>query len=120
MRLLRMRLRLAWDIVVLVSSSTLFLGALPSRTQRTTPIHVFKSDDWAGQAKYRDRQLLVRFRPGTPSWAAQAAHADLGAQIARSWPSVEGLQLVRLPSGASFGASVKSIGEQSSRVYSRI
>lgn len=117
MRSSRMRSRLAWDVVVLVSSSTLLLGVLPSRTQRAAPIHVLKSDDWAGQAKYRDGQLLVRFRPGAPSWAAQAAHADVGAQIARSWPSVEGLQLVRLPSGVNLKQAIRTYRHNPAVLY---
>jgi hypothetical protein len=117
MHSLRMRSRLAWAVLVFASGSTLILEALPAQTQRTAPIHVFKSDDWTGQAKYREGQLLVRFRPSTPSWAAQAAHADVGAQITRSWPSVEGLQLVRLPAGVSLKQAIRTYRHNPAVLY---
>jgi len=113
----RMRASLAGAVFVLASCSSLFIGALESQTHGSDSVHVARSDDWAGQAKYRPGQLLVRFRSGTPSWAIQAAHGAVGGQVTRSWLSVDGLQLVRLPSGVNLKQAIRTYRHNPAVLY---
>jgi subtilisin family serine protease len=51
-----------------------------------------------------ERQLLVRFRPGTSPAAETAAHGALRAQLIHSYVSVPNLQLVRVASSQAASA----------------
>jgi len=83
----------------------------------TSNIRVVQKADWVGQPKYRQDQLLVRFRPGTQVPIMQAAHAALAAQIVKSWDSVEGLELVQLPAGTNLQNAIATYRRNSNVLY---
>ena len=58
-------------------------------------------------AKHVPDELLVRFAPGVPAKVKPAIHAGLGAKTAASYPTVDGLELVRLPKGTSVKRAIK-------------
>jgi len=79
----------------------LFSGVAAWRAQ-DRPQVIRKPPDrssWSGQPKYRSDEILVRFRAHVPAADINHLHAAIGTQIAKSWRSVEGLQLLRLPRG---------------------
>ena len=53
----------------------------------------------AGKGKYKEGELLIRFKDGVSQSAVQAAHTAAGATVVKSFPNVANLQLVKLPSG---------------------
>ncbi|MGA2813954.1 MAG: S8 family serine peptidase, partial [Candidatus Acidiferrum sp.] len=57
---------------------------------------------WDGQPKYKPDVILVRFRAGVSLQKADALHAAVKAQRVKTWSSIDGLQLVRLPGNANF------------------
>lgn len=117
MRLVRLRRTPAVRLVLLLGSLTLLFGALAAQSPRTESTHVIKKTDWVGQAKYRPGEVLVRFRAGTPQWAVQAAHAAVGGRVAKSWGSVDGLQLVRLPAGLTAREAIRKYRSDSNVLY---
>jgi len=78
---------------------------------------VAKQADWAGQPKYRPDEIIVRFRSGTSLAAVNALHQALGGQLARSWSSVEGLQLVRLAVGTSISDALRTYRQNRNVLY---
>ncbi len=57
--------------------------------------------DKISDTKYKDGELLVRFREGTSQTAIDLAHQNSGATLIRKFPNVTNLQHVKLPAGLS-------------------
>jgi subtilisin family serine protease len=55
---------------------------------------------WAGDPKYKTDEILVRFKPGVSPERIGSLHAASKVQKLKSWNSVEGLQLLKLPAGS--------------------
>ncbi len=53
--------------------------------------------------KFKDQELLVRFKKDVGKEDAKAVHAKHGAQVLRSYTVPEGLYLVKIPKGRSLG-----------------
>ncbi len=109
-------------VVSLVAFASLVLCLasirLPTAHAITPPnTQVVRRTSWAGQPKYRPGELLVRFRPGTQSSAMSAAHAELGAQVSKSWNSVRGLQLVRLPAQTKLKDAIRRYRKNPNVLY---
>lgn len=75
----------------------------PTQTERPP-----NRSSWANQPKYKSDQILVRFRPGTSAARVGAIHAASQSEKVRTWNSVEGLQLVRLPAGTAVRDALKT------------
>jgi len=95
------------------------LGQVPgaatdaSRSERKPP----RRADWAGQPKYRDGELLVRFRAGVSSERIRAIHAAIGARPTKTWESVPGLALVHLPAGTLAKDAIRSYRQNPEVLY---
>jgi len=63
-------------------------------------------------SKYVSDELLVRFALGVPASARAAAHAAIGASVVKSFETLDGLDLVKLPPGLKV--------EEAIRLYRRI
>ena len=57
--------------------------------------------------KYVPDQVLVRFRTGTAKASQDAVHSALGATVLRSFHTVAGLQVVKLPPGMSVAEALR-------------
>jgi subtilisin family serine protease len=97
-----------WAVALFMAVCLLGKGNSAVNAGGTTQVHVVSRKDWAGQPKYKPGEVLVRFRPGVPKQTIDRAHAVLGAQVARGWASVEGLQLVRLPAGLKLREAIRN------------
>src|SRR5215471_20425578 len=72
---------------------------------------------WNGQPKYKPGEILVRFRPGTAQEKINLVHAANNAQQLKSWASVEGLHLVRVPAGVSIKDAIKLYKQHTEVLY---
>ncbi|HET9804145.1 MAG TPA: S8 family peptidase, partial [Candidatus Acidoferrum sp.] len=72
---------------------------------------------WASQPKYKPDELLVRFRPGTTPEKRSIAHSAVKAEQVKSWPSVDGLQLVRVSAGVSIQDAIKLYRQRAEVLY---
>jgi subtilisin family serine protease len=102
---------------ILLTSYLFFLQSLSAQDVANSGIRVVRRTDWATQPKYRPDELLVRFRPGTQSQTMDAAHAAASASNVKSWASLDGLQLVRLPSGTNVQSAVASYRRNPAVLY---
>jgi len=91
--------------------------SVSAQTASTSSIHVVTRADWAGQPKYRPDELLVRFRPGIELQTTESIHSALQARVVKSWPSVEGLQLVQLATGANLQSTLAAYRQNPSVLY---
>lgn len=71
----------------------------------TSPPPEGSSLDAAGNP-YVAGEVLVRFKPGTGVKAAADAHSSVGAKKLREIDSIDGLELARLPRGASVESAI--------------
>ena len=94
-----------------------FAKIIPAQSLPKSKAHVIRRTDWAGQSKYRPDHILVRFRPGTAAELIASAHLATGAEITKSWRTVDGLQLVRLPGGARVKDFVQAYRNNSIVLY---
>jgi subtilisin family serine protease len=115
----RRRLSLAVALpFCLILSLLLILPRLASSQVVPSPgPHVAKQADWSDQPKYRPDEILVRFRSGTSSAAVGALHQAIGGHLVRSWSSIEGLQLIRLPTGTSIRDAVRAYRQNRNVLY---
>jgi hypothetical protein len=58
--------------------------------------------------KFVPGQVLVKFRPGVSSQAAAAAHISVNGDVLRTFSSVQGLQLVRVPAAMKMSTALAS------------
>src|SRR5208282_684410 len=84
---------------LILCSLYFFPGTLSAQVQLNLSAKPPNRSSWAGQPKYKQDEILVRFRPGVSAGRVNSLQAALKAQQLKSWASVEGLQLVRLPAG---------------------
>src|SRR5262249_29205236 len=75
------------------------------------------SSSWGSAPKYKADEILVRFRPGTSKEKIESVHTALKARQVKSWGSVEGLHLVRLPSGISIKDAIKLYRQRAEVLY---
>ncbi len=103
---------------VLLSLTWPFLAKIiTAQNLQSSKIHVAQRSDWSGQPKYRSDHILVRFRPGTAPNLVAAVHSAMNAQVVKSWGTVNGLQLVRLPAGARLKEFIRAYRSNSSVLY---
>src|SRR6267143_3365819 len=63
---------------------------------------------WGGLPKYKPDEILVRFRPGISQDRMNSVHSAMHVQHVKSWASVPGLQLLRLPAGTAIKDGVQA------------
>src|SRR2546421_11893166 len=100
--------RNVYAVSALVLMSTLAgpSGALGNTKHSDRP-HAPSKRDWASQPKFKPGQVLVRFRPGVPRQATEAAHPVGAGRTGKTWSLGEGPQLVHVPSGGSVGDALQ-------------
>jgi len=67
--------------------------------------------------KYAPDRVLVRFRSRTSKSVTQCIHAAIGADVLRTYSSVNNLQLVRLPAGTSVKEAIKAYQQNPDVAY---
>lgn len=67
--------------------------------------------------KHAPDRLLVRFRPGTPKFRAEAAHAAVQARVLRTFKAMPDLQLVSLPEGRRVEAALNAYRKDPAVLY---
>jgi subtilisin family serine protease len=102
---------------LLLTSYLLPLQFLSAQDAANPNMRVVTRTDWATQPKYRPGEILVRFRPATQPQTMDAAHAAVRANSVKSWASLDGLQLVRLPAGASLQSAIASYRRNPAVLY---
>lgn len=107
----------AYLALILVGWSLVAVASLSAQNAPTPGIQVIRRSDWTGQPKYRPDEVLVRFRPGTPTQTRQVAHAALNGRSIRTWASVDGLELVQLPAGANIQSAVVAYRQNPNVLY---
>jgi subtilisin family serine protease len=103
-------------VVTLAALYLLSIGSLHAQNGPAA-IPVIRKTDFAGQPKYRPDELLVRFRLGTSPQAKQTAHLVTRASSIRTWASIDGLELVRLPAGSSLQAAIAAYRQNPNVLY---
>ncbi len=63
------------------------------------------------------REIIVRFRPGTSASAMASARSSTGATLVRAFKTLTGMQVLRLPSSASAAAAVASLNARPDVLY---
>ncbi|MGH9789400.1 MAG: S8 family serine peptidase [Candidatus Acidiferrales bacterium] len=72
-----------------------------------------------GQPAYKPDEVLVRFKPGVPKPAMEAAHGAVRAQLLRSYTSAPRLQLVRLPAGIKVREALRAYRSNPDVLYAQ-
>ncbi len=67
--------------------------------------------------KYVPGHVLVKFRPGVRVSSVQAAHQAVLGQVVRTFPGVEGLELVRLAPGGNLSRALKAYRGNANVLY---
>jgi subtilisin family serine protease len=117
-----MRLQMRWFISLcfaahIFCSLLCFPKCLRAQNQPNLAIKPPNRASWAGQPKYKPDEILVRFRPGVSAGRVNSLHAALRAQQLKSWTSVAGLQLVRLPAGTRLKDALHAYGRSPDVLY---
>jgi subtilisin family serine protease len=84
---------------------------LPAGNQDIRPARVVTAKavlDSMANAKYKDGELLVKFRSGVASKTLMKAHEGMGATVLRKYEIVPNLQHVKLPAGMSVRQAVET------------
>ena len=100
-------------IAVLAVTSLLSLAAAPAEAGDDRP----RGSESALADKHVPDEILVRFARGVPLAAKAAAHARLGAHSVRSYASVDGLHLVKLPKTISVKEAIKLYQQRPDVLY---
>src|SRR5580658_8215153 len=76
-------------------------GRLSGQSQSHLTVEPPNRASWSQMPKYKADEILVRFRPNTSSEKMNSLLRTVHAQSMKSWASVPGLQLLRLPAGTN-------------------
>lgn len=71
----------------------------------------------ADAPKYASDRIIVRFRPGTPKFRSEAAHAAVKARTIRAFKAVRDLEIVRLPEGMQVEAALRAYRKDPAVLY---
>lgn len=91
-------------------------GSTPMTTQIGSDGDTFGLDA-REHLRVRQGELLVRFKAGTGKSAAQAVASKIGARSVRSFRSVPGLALLKLPAGARDDAALAALQSDDAVMY---
>jgi subtilisin family serine protease len=114
------RLQLLLRAVCIVLFIAHVLGSVAAAHAQTAPqLRTRSAEVLANLAdeKYVPGEVLVRFKPTSTHISRNALHSALKANVVRSFQSVENLQLVQIPTGASLRETVQHYRADSSVLY---
>lgn len=113
-------------------TAALLVGLMPMGSVATAAPSVSTGTKQASQPKppigsksdaagnpYVAEQVLVHFKPSTGVSAMASAHTSVGAKLIRNVKGAEGLQLTRLPKGASVESAIARYSELPGVLYAQ-